>query len=285
MSRRLVRELEKEYEVEDRSSLALAALDCLEVQEQCKLVADIVREIPHKFWGTDEGTNKFIVIGQCPRTQGRVTNFTTLFPNLSLLLAHLVQLVQPEPIPYTTLSLRTGPGKPPHRDARNSHAPTTIIGLSDYTKGRLWIEHPRGTTAGWAPGSQDSLQGFFHDIRHKAVIFSGKTLLHGTERWSDGERIIVNAWCPQLAVNNTDYFNTILHLRGLQPPCRGKDLDDFALATYYGHHVVKQLRLRESLQPRNPPELVAPSSSSASESEDVKEVPDRHRSRSPSRVD
>ena len=94
----------------------------------------------------------------------------------------------------------------------------------------------------------------------------------------------MNAWCPQLAVNNTDYFNTILHLRGMQPPRRGKDLDDFALATYYGHHVVKQLRLHESLQPRNSPELVAPSSS-ASESEDVKEVPDRDRSRSPSRVD
>ena len=283
MSRRLVRELEKEYEIEDRSALALTALDCLEIAEQCKLLADIIREIPTKFWGTDEGTNSFIVIGQCPRTHGRVTNFTTLFPNLSLLLAHFIQLVQPEPIPYTSISLRTGPGKPPHRDARNSYAPTTIIGLSDYTKGRLWIEHPTGTTAGWAPGSQDGLQGFFHDIRHRAVVFSGRTLLHGTERWSDGERIIVNAWCPQLAVGNTDYFNTILHLRGMQPPRRGRDLDDFALVTYYGHHVNKQLKLQESLQPRNSPELVA--SSSASESEDVKESVDRDRSRSPSRVD
>ena len=283
MSRRLMRELQKEYEVEDRSSLALAALDCLEIEDQCKLITDIVHEIPTKFWGTDEGTNSFIVIGQCPRTNGRVTNFTTLFPNLSLLLAHFIQLVQPEPVPYTSVSLRTGPGKPPHKDARNSYAPTTIIGLSDYTKGRLWIEHPRGTTAGWAPGSQDSLQGFFHDIRHKAVIFSGRTLLHGTERWSDGERIILNAWCPQLAVNNSDYFNTILHLRGMQPPRRSKDLDDFALATYYGHHVVRQLSLRESLQPRPSPELVT--SSSSSDSEDVKEVLDRDRSRSPSRVD
>ena len=99
MSRRLVRELEKEYEVEDRSALAMTAVDCLQIEEQCKLVADIIREIPDKFWGTDEGSNRYIVIGQCPRTSGRVTNFTSLFPNCSLLLAHLIQLVQPEPSP------------------------------------------------------------------------------------------------------------------------------------------------------------------------------------------
>ena len=282
MSRRLVRELEKEYEVEDRSALAMTAVDCLQIEEQCKLVADIIREIPDKFWGTDEGSNRYIVIGQCPRTSGRVTNFTSLFPNCSLLLAHLIQLVQPEPIPYTTVSIRSGPGKPPHRDARNSHAPSTILGLSDYSKGRLWIEHPEGTVPGWAPGSPDTHYGFFHCIRHKAILFSGKTLLHGTERWNDGERIIVNAWCPQLATSNTEYFNTILHLRGMQPPRKGSDLDEFSLSTFYGHHVVRQLTLGQTLQPP-PPDLTVFSSSS--ESEDVIEVADRGRSRTPPNVD
>ena len=118
-------------------------------------------QIPSRHWNMDEGTNRYIVVCQCPRTPGRVTNFTTLFPQCSLLLAHFIHLIQPEPVPYTTPSIRTGPGKPPHRDARNSHAPSTIIGFTDYTKRRLWIEHPEGTIQGWAPGSLDRLYGFF----------------------------------------------------------------------------------------------------------------------------
>ena len=92
----------------------------------------------------------------------------------------------------------------------------------------------------------------------------------------------MNAWCPQLATSNTEYFNTILHLRGMQPPRKGSDLDEFSLSTFYGHHVVRQLTLGQTLQPP-PPDLTVFSSSS--ESEDVIEVADRGRSRTPPNVD
>ena len=138
----------------------------------------------------------------------------------------------------------TSEGKPCHTDNRKSHVPSMIIGLNHFSKGRLGIECPQGTIPGWRSGQLDARQGIFHDIRHRPVLFSSRTLLHGTEQWQGPERRILTSWTPQIASQNHPYFNTTLGLYGFLPPLSPQELDSYALSTYYGHYAVKQRRLK-----------------------------------------
>ena len=86
--------------------------------------------------------------------------------------------------------------------------------------------------------------GTFREIQHRPILFSSRSLLHGTEQWQGPERRILTSWTPQLATQNHPYFNVTLGLYGFLPPESTQEMDSYALSTYYGHYAVKQCRLR-----------------------------------------
>ena len=75
----------------------------------------------------------------------------------------------------------------------------------------------------------------------KAVLFSSKTLLHGTEQWQGPDRRVLTSWTPQISAQNHPYFNTTR-------PLSQQELDSYALSTYYGHYAIKQRRLKGMFQ-------------------------------------
>ena len=246
-------------------------------EEQCLTIASLSEAVPRKYWDKDEGDNWFVMLGQTTRLTNRLTRFTEACPNFCQAVTAFVRNAMPEPVPFTCVSIRVGPGRSCPTDARNSFVPSMIVGLNRFRKGRLWIECPQGTVEGWQTQHVDIKKGIFHDIMHRPILFSSRTLLHGTERWQGTERRVLTSWVPQIAAQNYPYINTTLGLYGFLPPLQQLELDQYALSTYYGHYAVKQRHL-SSLFTRHlgelRPPLIGPQDTIEVESTDEEDMPE-----------
>ena len=263
--------------LEARSESFLQYRPTLSFEEQCLTLASLSEAVPRKYWDKDEGDNWFVMLGQTTRLTNRLTRLTEACPSFCQAVTDFVRNAMPEPVPFTCISIRVGPGRSCHIDARNSFVPSMIVGLNHFRKGRLWIECPQGTVEGWQIQHADIKKGIFHDIMHRPILFSSKTLLHGTEWWQGTERRVLTSWVPQITSQDFPYFNTTLRLYGFLPPLQQLELDQYALSTYYGHYAVKQRHL-SSLFTRHlgelRPPLIGPQDIIEVESSDEEDMPE-----------
>ena len=223
----------------------------LELPARCEALAALTKEVPAAYWDVDEGDNRFFIVGQSPRLSNCPTRLTEQQPSLVEALTGFVRAILPTEVPFTAISVRTGPGRDCHRDLRNAPSPSLLIGLTSFLRGRLWIEDPKGTVEGWPAGGNESMVrlGRFHDVGHRPVVFSSKVLLHGTEKWDGEERKVLTAFTPQVSVNTCPNFRAELEALGFRPPLDASEMETFALSTYYGDRIVRQTSLSQGRQP------------------------------------
>jgi len=216
------------------------------LEDQCRAVASLTSHVPRKFWDSDEGRNLFLIVGQTPRLTNAATRLTDKEPEFTQALTAFVRRNMPEEVPFTAVSVRTGPGRGCHRDLRNSFVPSMIVGLSDFSGGRLWIECPEGKTQGWTQGSFPT-DRTPDDISYRPVLFSSRALLHGTEKWSGPERKILTAFTPQLSEQAGSHFSERLAALGFVPLSAHPGATLLNRSTFYGHRVLRQLDVRTQL--------------------------------------
>ena len=98
---------------------------------------------------------------------------------------------------FLSAQVNCGISLPVHKD-KNNHGETWLIGLGDYTGGRLWIESPCGQhpppviARKW----QESLRGDLVDVRNKWYRFDPRCY-HAVEPVESGRRVSVALFSPR----------------------------------------------------------------------------------------
>ena len=98
---------------------------------------------------------------------------------------------------FLSAQVNSGVSLPVHKD-KNNHGETWLIGLGDYTGGRLWIESPCGQhpppviARKW----QESLRGDLVDVRNRWFRFDPRCY-HAVEPVKGGRRVSIALFSPR----------------------------------------------------------------------------------------
>ena len=119
---------------------------------------------------------------------------------------------------FLSAQVNSGISLPVHKD-KNNHGETWLIGLGDYTGGRLWIESPCGKhpppviARKW----QESLRGDLVDVRNKWFKFDPRCY-HAVEPVKGGRRVSIALFSPRAWKRIPPHALCELQDLGFHPP-------------------------------------------------------------------
>ena len=118
---------------------------------------------------------------------------------------------------WTTVTVGLDNGTQPHVDRGNSELyPSLLLGLTHHCGGELWVQSAEGEM--YLDTPQGMLRGVALPTSASAVLFNGKTQLHGTLPWKLGQRCVFIEYTVAQHKSVTDADLALLLDAGFVPP-------------------------------------------------------------------
>ena len=118
---------------------------------------------------------------------------------------------------WTTITVGLDNGTQPHVDRGNSELyPSLLLGLTHHCGGELRVQSAEGGM--YLDTPQGMLRGVALPTSASAVLFNGKTQLHGTLPWKLGQRCVLIAYTVAQHKSVTDADLALLLDAGFVPP-------------------------------------------------------------------
>ena len=143
------------------------------------------------------------VFGVNPRNTKVLTKATSSLPHtFEFLCGYVRSLVSG--FKFSCLALRENCQRGPHRDTRNIGHSLVVRLTTDLQGGDLWVADSQGHVLMSHQGLQ--VKGRIQCIL-EPYVFSARTLLHATEPWRLGRRVILVAFTPIGTLSLQNDFN------------------------------------------------------------------------------